>query len=127
MGISYLVILGFSQMFMCVELTTVGALSGLGKNAALFCDQRCIHLGENTAGHDFEQFAAGFGDGIWWAFTISSDERDSFLSVFLYVSESFRRMAHWRHGEGFRGELQMKKPMTQEERFVQMIETPVSR
>ena len=53
------------------------------QNAALFCDQRCIHLGENTAGHDFEQLAAGFLDGIWWAFTISSVIKGiHFLSVF---------------------------------------------
>ncbi len=30
-AISYLIIIGFSEAFMCVELMTIGALSGLGK------------------------------------------------------------------------------------------------
>ena len=30
-SVEYLIIIGFSEAFMCVELTTVGALSGLGR------------------------------------------------------------------------------------------------
>ena len=30
-AVGYLVIIGFSEAFMCVELTTIGALSGLGR------------------------------------------------------------------------------------------------
>ena len=31
MGVQYLTVLGLSQMFMCIESMTVGALSGIGK------------------------------------------------------------------------------------------------
>lgn len=30
-AVSYLVIIGFSEAFLCIELTTIGAISGLGK------------------------------------------------------------------------------------------------
>ncbi|MGL6219741.1 MAG: MATE family efflux transporter [Lacrimispora sphenoides] len=71
MGVRYLVILGFCQMFMCIELTTVGALSGLGRTllcsviSVLFTSARiplAIILSSTALGLD----------GIWWAFTISS-------------------------------------------------------
>ena len=35
-AVGYLVIIGFSEAFMCVELTTVGALSGLGRTCLLY-------------------------------------------------------------------------------------------
>ncbi|HIX14735.1 MAG TPA: MATE family efflux transporter [Candidatus Hungatella pullicola] len=71
LGVSYLVILGISQMFMCIELTTVGALSGLGKTflcsviSVIFTSARiplAMILSRTPLGLD----------GIWWAFTISS-------------------------------------------------------
>ena len=70
LGADYLRILGYGQMFMCVELMTVGALSGLGKTfsssviSILFTSARiplAIVLGK----------VLGL-NGIWWAFTISS-------------------------------------------------------
>ena len=66
-----MVILGISQMFMCIELTTVGALSGLGKTflcsviSVIFTSARiplAMILSRTPLGLD----------GIWWAFTISS-------------------------------------------------------
>lgn len=71
MGAAYLVILGFSQMFMCIELTTVGALSGLGKT--LLCS--VISITFTTARIPLAMVLSGTAlglDGIWWAFTISS-------------------------------------------------------
>lgn len=50
-AVGYLVIIGFSEAFMCVELTTIGALSGLGKNETLQRDQYCAHECQNTACH----------------------------------------------------------------------------
>ena len=32
LGINYLRIIGFSQVFMCMEIMTVGAFNGIGKN-----------------------------------------------------------------------------------------------
>ena len=70
-GIDYLVVLGISQMFMCMELTTVGALSGIGKT--LLCSVISITL---TSARIPLALVLGSGtlglNGIWWAFTISS-------------------------------------------------------
>ncbi|MDU4975705.1 MAG: MATE family efflux transporter, partial [Hungatella hathewayi] len=86
MGISYLVILGFSQMFMCVELTTVGALSGLGKT--LLCS--VISVVFTSARIPLAMILSSSPlalDGIWWAFTISSVMKGIlFFICFLYVS-----------------------------------------
>lgn len=70
LGMDYLRVLGYSQMFMCIELMTVGALSGQGKT--LQCSVITIIL---TAARI--PFAMIFGqwiglNGIWWAFTVSS-------------------------------------------------------
>lgn len=86
MGVGYLVVLGFSQMFMCIELTTVGALSGLGKTllcsviSVVFTSSR-IPLAMVLSGTSLAL------DGIWWAFTISSIVKGIlFFICFLYVS-----------------------------------------
>lgn len=70
LGMDYLRVLGYGQMFMCIELMTVGALSGQGKT--LQCSVITIIL---TAARIplAMLFGALLGlNGIWWAFTISS-------------------------------------------------------
>ena len=86
MGVRYLVILGFCQMFMCMELTTIGALSGLGKT--LLCSVISVVFTSARL-----PFAMGFSstalglDGVWWAFTISSIIKGIlFFLCFLVVS-----------------------------------------
>ena len=69
-AIAYLVIIGFSEAFMCVELTTVGALSGLGRTrlcsiiSIIFTSARiplAVILGS----------LIGL-NGIWWALSATS-------------------------------------------------------
>lgn len=72
LGIDYLKILGISQLFMCVEITTAGAFNGLGKTLppsiigilfnALRIPMALILSKENILGLN----------GIWWSITISS-------------------------------------------------------
>ncbi len=71
LGIGYLTIIGYGQMFMCEELMTVGALQGMGKTMScslltvVFTAARiplAVILGNTALGLD----------GIWWALTISS-------------------------------------------------------
>ena len=70
-GIDYLVVLGISQMFMCIELTTVGALSGIGKT--LLCSVISITLTSARIPLALVLGSGALGEtGIWWAFTISS-------------------------------------------------------
>ena len=71
MGIDYLVILGVSQLFMSVEITTAGAFSGYGKtltpsvNSIVFTALR-IPLALLLIRTDLGL------NGIWWSITISS-------------------------------------------------------
>ena len=67
----YMVIIGYGEAFMCIELMTVGALSGLGRTRlcsiiSILCTGLRIPLALILTG-------AGMGlAGIWWALTISS-------------------------------------------------------
>lgn len=86
-GVRYLVILGVSQMFMCLELTTIGALSGLGKT--LLCS--VISIIFTTARIPLAILLSGTSlglDGIWWAFSISSIIKGIlFFICFLLVAK----------------------------------------
>ena len=82
-AIGYLIIIGFSEGFMSVELTTVGALSGLGKTklcsiiSILFTSSRiplAIILG-NFMGLT----------GIWWAFSSTSIIKGIIFTITFFV------------------------------------------
>ena len=89
-GASYLRIIGFSEMFMCVELMTVGAMSGMGKTmeasviTILLTSARiplAMILGSTSLGLD----------GIWWALTISSVTKGIlFFLVYLNMMKRWR-------------------------------------
>ena len=67
----YLRIIGYGQLFMCMELMTVGALSGLGKT--FLCSVISISL--TSARIPLAMFLGSTSlglNGIWWALTISS-------------------------------------------------------
>lgn len=86
-AVGYLVIVGFSEAFMCVELTTIGALSGLGKThlcsiiSILFTSARiplAIVLGQSTLGLD----------GIWWAISLTSIAKGIiFVFTFFWITK----------------------------------------
>lgn len=91
-GMSYLRVLGFSQMFMCVEMMTTGALSGLGKTfqcsviTVLLTSARiplAVILGD----------ALGL-DGIWWAFSLSTIAKG--ILFFLYYLRVLRKLTEER-------------------------------
>lgn len=70
-GASYLRIMGYSQLFMCVEIMTEGALAGLGITlypgiAAMVLTWIRIPMAT------FLSSTALGSDGIWWSITISS-------------------------------------------------------
>ena len=90
-GKDYLRILGYGQMFMCVEMTTVGALSGLGKTflssvISIFFTALRIPMAFFLSGT-----VLGL-NGIWWALTISSMVKGVvFFVCFMYVSHKLLR------------------------------------
>lgn len=71
MGVGYLVVLGFSQMFMCIELTTIGALSGLGKTFLCSVISIVFTSARIPLAMVLSRTVLGL-DGIWWAYTVSS-------------------------------------------------------
>lgn len=87
LGVKYLVILGFSQMFMCIELTTIGALSGLGKTLLCSAISIVFTSARIPLAMMLSQTALEL-DGIWWAFTISSVIKGIlFFLCFMYVTK----------------------------------------
>lgn len=83
LGIDYLRILGVSQLFMCIEITTAGAFNGLGRTmppSIVSITLTALRI----------PLAALLGswlglNGIWWAITISSILKGfGLLGCFLY-------------------------------------------
>ena len=86
-AISYLIIIGFGEAFMCVELTTVGALSGLGKT------RLCSILSITFTGARIPLaiiLSRPLGlDGIWWALTSTSIVKGIlFTGTFLWITRT---------------------------------------
>lgn len=84
LGIDYLKILALSQLFMCIELTLAGALTGLGQTlipsivSIVFTGLRiplAIILSKTALGLN----------GVWWAITITSMAKGIILSICFYI------------------------------------------
>lgn len=70
-AIGYLVVIGLGEGFLCVELTTIGALSGLGRTK--ICSVISILLTGARIPLAMMLSSTSLGLlGIWWALTISS-------------------------------------------------------
>ncbi len=88
-GINYLRIISYGEMFMCLELMTVGALSGLGRTGV------CSIISMSLTGARIPiamilSSTALMLSGIWWAFTVSSIIKGiAFTAAFLII---FKRM-----------------------------------
>ena len=91
LGVDYLVILGFSQLFMCVEIISAGVFSGFGQtmipsaiNIVLTSARipLAIFLGMTPLGLN----------GIWWAITISSIAKGvvMFIALQLYLKKKIK-------------------------------------
>ena len=84
-AVGYLVIIGFSEAFMCVELTTVGALSGLGR--IRLCS--IISIAFTSARIPLAIILGGLIglSGIWWALSITSIIKGIiFTCTFLWIT-----------------------------------------
>lgn len=72
LGIDYLQILGLSQLFMCIEITTAGAFNGLGKTVP----PSIVSIAFNAlripmALYLSQPHLLGL-NGVWWSITITS-------------------------------------------------------
>ena len=84
-AVGYLVIIGFSEAFMCVELTTGGALSGLGRTR--LCS--IISIAFTSARIPLAIILGGLIglNGIWWALSITSIIKGIiFTCTFLWIT-----------------------------------------
>ena len=91
LGKNYLIIIGLSQLFMCLEMLNEGAFNGLGKTqypaivSIIFTAMRiplAIYLGNYTS------LAL---NGIWWSISISSIFKGIVLfALFQYIFFGFR-------------------------------------
>ncbi len=70
-GISYLRILGFSQLFMCAEITTAGAFGGLGNTVPSSIESILLTFMRIPLLLVLTRTPLGLS-GIWWSISISS-------------------------------------------------------
>ena len=85
-AVGYLVIIGLSEAFMCVELTTVGALSGLGRTR--LCS--IISITFTSARIPLAIILGGLIglSGIWWALSVTSIIKGIiFTCTFLWITK----------------------------------------
>lgn len=81
LGVDYLQILGVSQLFMCMEITTAGAFSGLGKTLP----PSIVSITLTGARIPMAMLLGKWMglNGIWWAITISSIEKGIVLLIWF--------------------------------------------
>lgn len=88
-GADYLRIIGFSEMFMCVELMTVGALSGMGKTMEASVITIILTAARIPLAVILGGTVLGL-NGIWWALTISSIVKG--IIFFVYYLHVMKKM-----------------------------------
>lgn len=88
-AVNYLVIIGIGESFMCVEMMTIGALSGLGLTR--LCSIISITLTGARIPLALLFTRAGMGlNGIWWALTLSSIAKGIiFYLAFKHIAKRF--------------------------------------
>lgn len=84
LGIDYLMILGVSQLFMSVEITTAGAFSGYGKTIPPSVVSIIFTAIRIPLAMFLSQTALGL-NGIWWSITISSILKGAILLAWFLV------------------------------------------
>ena len=91
LGIDYLVILGYSQLFMCIDIVTGGAFAGFGKTTL----PSLINVIFTTLRIPLALFLIkiiGGLNGIWWALTITSIIRGILIpTMFMIMQRKLRK------------------------------------
>lgn len=83
LGIQYLKILGLSQLFMCIEITTAGAFYGIGRTIPPSVTGILFNVLRIPGALFLSSTSLGL-DGIWWTISISSILKGIVLTV-LYI------------------------------------------
>jgi len=92
-SVGYLIIVGFSEPFLCVELMTVGALSGLGKThlcsvISILLTSARIPLAILLTATSLKLL------GVWWALTLTSMIKGvTFVCAFYWVVRKIEELS----------------------------------
>ena len=85
MAVQYLTVLGLSQMFMCIESMTVGALSGIGKTFLSSIISISLTSARVPLAFLLQRSPLGL-NGVWWALSLTSVAKGIiFFIVYLKV------------------------------------------
>ncbi|MFI3172687.1 MAG: MATE family efflux transporter [Eubacteriales bacterium] len=87
LGIDYLRIVGYSQLFMCMELATAGAFQGLGKTLPPSISGITFTVIRIPLAYALAQTSLGL-NGIWWAITISAIAKGVVLPIWFLKHRS---------------------------------------
>lgn len=95
-GAVYLKILGYSQLFMCIEITTAGAFNGLGKTMPPAINS-VVFTGARVPAAMLLSAPGIFGlEGVWWSISISSVIKGIvLLGYFSMLILYWRRMRYF--------------------------------
>lgn len=86
MGVDYLVILGYSQLFMCIEILTTSAFNGFGQTMLPAAINVSLTAARIPAAWFLSATALGLC-GIWWSITASSILKGAVLLIaFLFFA-----------------------------------------
>lgn len=89
-AIGYLIVIGFSEPFMCIELMTVGALSGLGRTKLCSVISIALTGARIPLALILTKTPLGLHD-VWWALTLSSIAKGIvFYFTFQQVNRSLK-------------------------------------
>jgi len=89
MGIDYLRILGVSQLFMCVEIATAGAFSGIGKTIPSSVEGIVLTSLRIPLAIILSGTILGL-NGIWWTISISSISKG--IVLFIWFATVLRKL-----------------------------------
>ncbi len=92
LGKDYLRILGYSQLFMCMEITTVGVFNGLGRTyIPTISNVILTGLRVPTSMILSSPLILGL-DGVWWSISISSVLKGIIIVIILYYMVKRRNL-----------------------------------
>ncbi len=91
-GVDYLKILGYSQLFMCVEITIMGVLKGLGRTYIPSFLSIILNLARIPMAILLSKPEILGLNGIWWSITISSIFKGIILFVIFVILYNTKKL-----------------------------------
>lgn len=84
-GVDYLKILGYSQLFMCMEITTAGAFNGIGRTIPPSINGILLTAARIPAAIVLSKPNLLGLNGIWWSISLSSILKGIVLTIWFIV------------------------------------------